>query len=285
MLDFRQRALGRRIRRATLDPGFRGEGALLVLSPHADDDVLGCGGTMALARRAGSRVRVVTLTDGTGSHPGVNPDELRDLREEESRTALGILGVAPEDAAYWRLGDGQLESQLAEARELLHAELDRHPPDRIFVPDRSDHHPDHRATFEVAAGVLGKRDSTCELLEYPLWHWDRWPFTRSERRQPLARLRHFIRGWRGRRRHLETLDRAVDVREVLEMKREAIRAHRSQVSARTSRELGSTHPALEEIRGGSFLECFLTGYEFFRTARPAGRDGITPSGEPRAPSS
>jgi N-acetylglucosamine malate deacetylase 1 len=41
----------------------------VVLAPHMDDEVLGCGGTMARQVAAGSDVTVIFLTDGRhGDH-------------------------------------------------------------------------------------------------------------------------------------------------------------------------------------------------------------------------
>src|SRR5438132_8706173 len=57
---------------------------LLVLAPHPDDEVIGCGGLIARHLLAGRRVRVVVVTDGAeAGAPKV--------REEESRLALALL--------------------------------------------------------------------------------------------------------------------------------------------------------------------------------------------------
>ncbi|MFQ3611471.1 MAG: PIG-L family deacetylase, partial [Fimbriimonadales bacterium] len=39
---------------------------LLIIAPHPDDEVLGCGGLIAEAVRQGSAVRVVAITAGDG---------------------------------------------------------------------------------------------------------------------------------------------------------------------------------------------------------------------------
>src|SRR5689334_3255841 len=40
----------------------------LIISPHQDDEVLGCGGVIGLKREQGIPVQVVFITDGAGSH-------------------------------------------------------------------------------------------------------------------------------------------------------------------------------------------------------------------------
>src|SRR5438046_7255856 len=62
---------------------LRGE-RLLVLAPHPDDEVIGCGGLVAQHLAEGRSVRVVVATDG--GQAGVAAE-----REEETRNALAIL--------------------------------------------------------------------------------------------------------------------------------------------------------------------------------------------------
>ena len=67
----------------------------LVVAPHADDEVLGCGGALALHRARGDRTRVLVLTVEEGS-----------VRLEESRQAGLCLGV--EEVSGLGLKDGEL---------------------------------------------------------------------------------------------------------------------------------------------------------------------------------
>src|SRR3954453_22266405 len=62
---------------------LRGE-RLLVLAPHPDDEVIGCGGLVAQHIREGREVRVVVATDGAQAGDAA-------ARESESRRGLAIL--------------------------------------------------------------------------------------------------------------------------------------------------------------------------------------------------
>ena len=99
---------------------LRGE-RLLVLAPHPDDEVIGCGGLVALHLRDERKVRVVVATDGgEAGEPGE--------RQRESRAAVASLGFAevvldPEGYRY-RTGSGSdpitdstWEKSLATARD------------------------------------------------------------------------------------------------------------------------------------------------------------------------
>src|SRR5947208_7699287 len=65
---------------------LRGE-RLLVLAPHPDDEVIGCGGLLALHLAEGRKVHVVVATDGAQAGDAVQ-------RRSESRAAVALLGDA-----------------------------------------------------------------------------------------------------------------------------------------------------------------------------------------------
>lgn len=64
---------------------------ILVLAAHPDDEVLGCGGTMARHTAAGDSVEVVFFTNGTGAR-GRNAKAVRE-RATAMRKAMKILGA------------------------------------------------------------------------------------------------------------------------------------------------------------------------------------------------
>src|SRR5439155_1621886 len=80
-------------------------GRIVVLAPHMDDEVFGCGGTTALAADAGARVTFVYVTDGSKGYPGARlagPSDAEaaaaevDLvarRKDEAHHAAAVLGV------------------------------------------------------------------------------------------------------------------------------------------------------------------------------------------------
>jgi LmbE family N-acetylglucosaminyl deacetylase len=154
--------------------GFlRTASVLVVVAPHPDDDVLGCG---ALIARIAWRlpVRVVYLTDGAASHTGsatYPPDRLRDVREREARRALRRLGVTL-PPRFLRWPDGTLpHADDAAAEPLLAALRAAIPGDRdvaVALPWRRDPHCDHRAATSLVEAVLRERPRATRL-EYAVW--------------------------------------------------------------------------------------------------------------------
>lgn len=118
---------------------------VLVLSPHQDDETLGCGGAIAIHRQSGDPVKIVFLTDGAQAdfrHEYVGQDYVG-LREREARAAAEILGAS--DLEFWRLPDGLLPSSGAPLARLIEL-LAAYRPGLVYAPSPLEFHPDHRAT-------------------------------------------------------------------------------------------------------------------------------------------
>src|SRR3954447_25453895 len=137
----------------------------LVLAPHQDDEVLGCGGLAAQLAAAGGAVRVLFLTDGGGGAEGVADrgasrrrrpvaarDAYRRRRREESGKACEILGLAGCD--HLDLPDGALEHYLDAAAEGIRRAILTQRPDLLLVPSPLEVSRDHRAAFAAVHRLL-----------------------------------------------------------------------------------------------------------------------------------
>ena len=126
---------------------LRGE-RLLVLAPHPDDEVIACGGLVALHLGEGRRVRVVVATDGAEAG-------MRETREEESHRGLARLGEGAE-LVFLRYPDRALGD---DAAERIREHLRDFRPDLILVPSPVEIHPDHVALSRVFCELV-QRDET-----------------------------------------------------------------------------------------------------------------------------
>lgn len=133
---------------------LRGE-RLLVLAPHPDDEVIGCGGLIAQHLRDGRAVRVVIATDGTKA-TGASGDSgsYRDVREDESRRGLAILGKV--DLHFLRFPDRGLDDSVASA---LREHLLAFRPDVVCVPSPVEIHPDHLALSRAFCDLIQRDES------------------------------------------------------------------------------------------------------------------------------
>jgi LmbE family N-acetylglucosaminyl deacetylase/glycosyltransferase involved in cell wall biosynthesis len=124
---------------------------ILVFAPHPDDEVLGCGGTLALARANGTKVKVIVITDGEEGIPDDLPPQ---VRRKECIAGLEILGV--EDIVFWGYPNSSVPLSgpiIEKYREVVSEFM----PQSIFLPSASEAHPDHRrATRGIIKALEGR---------------------------------------------------------------------------------------------------------------------------------
>lgn len=128
---------------------------VLVLAPHPDDEVFGCGGAMADLAARGAAIEVFLVTDGAASAAS-EPERARiaAARAAESRAALVVLGGGTVHEGG--LPDRSLGARAAELESLLARRLAGSRPDLVFAPSPVETHPDHRAVA-AALFALGSR--------------------------------------------------------------------------------------------------------------------------------
>lgn len=147
---------------------------LVVLGAHPDDEVLGAGGIMTSAARAGIDVVVVCMSDGSASHPGsptLTPDQLAGIRHAELDTATDLLDI---DRSRWfGLPDGSLCDHHHSMAGIVDAVLDERPhaSTALLSVWSGDGHPDHEAVGRCAADVAERRDLPLSMYPIWMWHW------------------------------------------------------------------------------------------------------------------
>ena len=145
---------------------------LVVVAPHPDDEILACGGLLALHSARGGATLVVVATHGEASHspqPGRSARQLGQLRCAESHEGLLRLGVAagPQQVRRLSLPDSALVHHTAVLEGALSALLK--PGDVVVTTWRMDGHPDHEACGSAVACACTL--AGCRLLEAPVWMW------------------------------------------------------------------------------------------------------------------
>lgn len=143
---------------------------VVVMAPHPDDEVLGCGGSIVNHRAAGRSVGVVYLTSGEYASPHLPPEDLGPVREREARAAVTALGVPDGWVEFLRIGDGEINpSDLGQMGRVMSV-LRCWRPRLMYVPHPGEGSFDHRAAFELcwrAAGMAGSAN-------YPTWGGPHW---------------------------------------------------------------------------------------------------------------
>lgn len=148
----------------------------MIISPHQDDEVLGCGGVIGLKREQNIPVQVVFVTDGAASHswhPNFKSGEIVPVRRDEALTALSILGVDASQIHFLDNPDSKLlflnETERQKIIAKLAQLLQSFQPQEVYVPHRKDRTKDHEATYELVQEAIILSGLEVELLEYPIW--------------------------------------------------------------------------------------------------------------------
>ena len=237
------------------------ESPVLVLAPHSDDEVIGCGGVIARHVRAGATVHVVFMTDGRwgdGSlfSPGLSAAERQQrqstlvaLRQEEARCAARLLGS--QHLHFLDLPDGALRVN-EQSVALMRERLATIRPQIVYLPFVYDLHEDHWQTNRVFAAAVRQLppDRAVMVRGYEVW-------------TPLL------------------ANRVADISDLMPLKREALACFKSQLRDQDYTRIVDGLNAYRSsgcFGGRGFAEAFheapLAGY--LRLVAAAGGRGAAP---------
>lgn len=141
----------------------------LVLSPHPDDEVIGCGGTLMDIREAGGSIVIAQVTDGSDSAAFISETEeqRRTIRLEESARVAEALGASE---LICLRADNRSFTATPELRDRIREILERVRPGLVFVPSFTDIHPDHRTVLRLVADAMQEMNETrFDIALYEVW--------------------------------------------------------------------------------------------------------------------
>jgi LmbE family N-acetylglucosaminyl deacetylase len=141
---------------------------VVVLAPHMDDEVIGCGGALARHVACGAEVTIVFLTDGRrgGGPDHPDPEDLVATRKREAQLALRELGIAK--TVYLDGEDGRLAAS-AGLHQRLRAVLEDVRPEIVYLPFFLEEHPDHRAASSILAAAVHGTALSFRCNAYEVW--------------------------------------------------------------------------------------------------------------------
>lgn len=145
---------------------------ILVITPHPDDDIIGCGGALAFLSTHHNRLVLVFLTAGEKGtfDPSLEPGTLKKIRMQEAAAAYKTLGFSDAELFWLNYPDGELDfAPLREIRVRLTEIIRKRRPHVVFALDPGStyyryHYRDHRSTALVSADAIG---AAMWPLEYP----------------------------------------------------------------------------------------------------------------------
>ncbi|NNJ90786.1 MAG: PIG-L family deacetylase, partial [Gammaproteobacteria bacterium] len=150
---------------------------VLVVAAHPDDEVLGCGGTLAKHAANGDDVFVLILGDGVTSRPILESevDEQTMGRRNKARQAAKTLGIrAPEFHSY---PDNRMDSvDLLDIVKHIEAMIHRVMPEIVYTHHASDVNIDHRVVHDAVITAVRPQPGHCvkKLLFFEVLSSTEW---------------------------------------------------------------------------------------------------------------
>lgn len=125
--------------------------SILILAAHPDDEVLGCGGTIAKLADQGATIHVAFLADGVFSRAGDQAKQQEELhiRCAAAQKACDILGV--KSVSFDDFPDNRMDTvALLGITKALEELIAVHQPEVVFTHHAGDVNIDHRRMHEAA---------------------------------------------------------------------------------------------------------------------------------------
>lgn len=139
---------------------------VLVLAPHADDEVLGCGGTIMLHGAQGDPVHVVVAFDGRS---GLSPEWPRETRRREAKRVSKLLGLEPYQFLEHPEGHVPSKAEFEQGVRQLAELIGTLGRDIVYAPWPGEAHVDHRTLARAAFRAVQALDSQTEIWGYEVW--------------------------------------------------------------------------------------------------------------------
>jgi len=133
--------------------------SIVVISPHDDDGIIGCGGILHDLSQKHARTYVIIMTDGSLGYSSIQQkNSITRVRRREAESAYRLVGAKPFFLGFpdmnlkafssWQTvngKDGAYKKVLKSLREVR--------PRTVFIPNPIDWHPDHQASYDIGLSI------------------------------------------------------------------------------------------------------------------------------------
>ncbi|MFA5878138.1 MAG: PIG-L deacetylase family protein [Candidatus Staskawiczbacteria bacterium] len=185
---------------------------VLVVAPHPDDEVLGCGGTIKRYVNQKNEVYLCIVT--CGYTPDWSTEFIKN-RKKEIECANKTLGI--KETFFLDLPTVKLDTvPQKKLNDLILSCVEKIEPDCVYIPHRGDLNKDHQLVFESALVVSRSKPGSCikKVFSYEVPSETEWG-------QPKIKKLHDV--------FLPNV--YVDIKDTLETKLKAMKCYKSELRA------------------------------------------------------
>ena len=148
---------------------------ILILSPHADDEILGCGGFISKYSRQNYQINILILTNANNGAPELySPNDIKKIRNE-AKLANKLIGT--KNLFFENLPALNLNNYpFYKISNLIEKYIQKINPETILIPSPKDIHDDHKIIYRAAkvATRPNKKSSLKKILSYEVLSETEW---------------------------------------------------------------------------------------------------------------
>lgn len=168
---------------------------ILVIAAHPDDEMLGCGATIGKFLRAGAKLKVLFLGEGSTCRftDAKSKDALHAVKERNAAAVKSLSTMGINDYKFCNLPCGRFDQvPIIEINKLIETEIRDFKPNKLFTHADTDSNNDHRVTFR--ATIMATRPCNdhivSQLLCYEVLSSSEWSYGESFNPNYFVEVQH-----------------------------------------------------------------------------------------------
>lgn len=136
---------------------------IMIVAAHPDDEVLGCGGTIARFASEGAMIHVIFLADGVSArtkHDGMDEQIALIARQKAANAASQVLGV--QSVIFGNFADNRMDAvHLLEIIQFVEKQVSHYKPEMILTHHAGDLNVDHRLVHQAVVTASRPQPGQC----------------------------------------------------------------------------------------------------------------------------
>lgn len=174
---------------------------ILIISPHPDDESIGCSGVMLTYP---DNVKVVCVTDGRYGDSSIEPQEMVSIREQEFKAAMEMAKVS--NYQFLSVEDGKVKENFK-----IFESIDFNGYKHIFIPNYLDRHFDHKAISHHIYTLIKHGKISTDTLIYYYEVWNSVPVVNSfiDLSSLVDRKRDIISNYSSQLKHIDYTEKII----------------------------------------------------------------------------
>jgi len=148
---------------------------ILILSPHADDEILGCGGFISKYSNKNYQINVLILTNANRGAPELySTEEIKKIRNEakQANNLIGTKKLYFENLPALNLAN----YPIYKITNIINKYMKSINPEIMLIPSGNDIHDDHKIIFKAAKVSIrpNKKSNLKKILTYEVLSETEW---------------------------------------------------------------------------------------------------------------